>query len=141
MRLAAITTICCLMLIVGIAQGDQSYSLQATPLEAFAMRPTAQATWSKVIGNLESRESRATITALIVEDKTSEPSVMRGIRVDLAHIGSTPSCDWNTAWKIMCQRANAAVYIEEGRLEREFATVSDAAPRNCGQWNSYRSTA
>jgi hypothetical protein len=71
-----------------------------------------------VIGRLESQESRATITALIVEDKTSMPSVMRGIRVDLAHVGSTPSCDWKyRAWRIMCQRANAAVYVEEGRLE------------------------
>ena len=119
MRLPAITTICCLLLYVGIAQGSQTYSLEPTPLEAFAGRPTAVVTWSKAIGSLESQESRATITALIVEDKTSKPSVMRGIRVELAHIGPTPSCDWKyTAWKIMCQRANAEVYIEEARLER-----------------------
>ncbi|HET8669548.1 MAG TPA: hypothetical protein VFM05_02670 [Candidatus Saccharimonadales bacterium] len=118
MRLAAVTIICCLFLSVGLAQQNQTYSLQPTPLEAFAGRPTARVTWSKLIGSLESQESRATITAIIVEDKTSKPSVMRGIRVSLAHVGPTPSCDWKyTAWKIMCQRANAAVYIEEERLE------------------------
>jgi hypothetical protein len=118
MRLAAVTTICCLLLNVGLAQESQTYSLQPTPLEAFAARPSARLTWSKLIGGLESQESRAPITAIIVEDKTSKPSVIRGIRVDLAHIDATPSCDWKyTAWRIMCKRANAAVYIEEGRLE------------------------
>jgi hypothetical protein len=119
MRLAAVTTISCLLLNTGLAQVNPTPSLQPTPLEAFAGRPTAHVTWSKMIGNLESQESRATITAMIVEDKTSNPSTMRGIRVELAHIGATPSCDWKYwAWKIMCQRANAAVYIEEGSLER-----------------------
>lgn len=118
MRSAAVTTICCLLLNIGLGQVNPTPSLQPTPLEAFAGRPTAHVTWSKVIGRLESQESRATITALIVEDKTSEPSVMRGIRVDLAHIGATPSCNWKYwAWRIMCRRANAAVYVEEGRLE------------------------
>lgn len=118
MRLAAVTLIYCLLLSVGLAQENRTYSLQPTPLEAFTGRPTARVTWSKMIGSLESQESRATITAIIVEDKTSKPSMMRGIRVDLAHIGETPSCDWKyTAWKIMCERANAAVYIEEAGLE------------------------
>ena len=116
---AALATICCLLLTIGIAQVNSTPFLQPTPLEAFAGRPTANVTWLKTIGNLESQESRATVTALVVEDKTSEPSVMRGIRIDLAHIGATPSCDWKYwAWRIMCQRANAAVYVEEGRLER-----------------------
>lgn len=119
MRLAAVTTICCLLLITGLAQENPTPSLQPTPLEAFAGRPTAHVAWSKMIGSLESQESRATITAIVVEDKASNPSRMRGIRVDLAHVSATPSCDWKyTAWKIMCQRANAAVYIEEVRLER-----------------------
>jgi hypothetical protein len=83
-----------------------------------------------VIGRLESRESRATITALVVEDKTSEPGVMRGIRVDLAHIGATPSCDWKyRAWRVMCQRADAAVYVEEGRLE----AVRDSLERGAAE--------
>jgi hypothetical protein len=91
--------------------------LPPSPLEAFAARPTAKVVWSKTIGRLESRESRATILALIVEDPTSTPSVRRGLRIDLAH-NLDSNCDWNyPAWRIMCQRANAAVYVEEGRLE------------------------
>ena len=118
MRSAALITICCLLLNHSLAQVNPTPALPPTPLEALAGRPTARVTWSKVIGRLESQESRATITALIVEDKASGPSVMRGIRVDLAHIGATPSCDWKyRAWRVMCQRANAAVYVEEGRLE------------------------
>ena len=119
MRSAVVVALtCCLFLNIGIAQVNSTPSLEPTPLEAFAGRPTAHVTWSQVIGSLESQESRATVTALIVEDNTSDPGVMRGIRVDLAHIGPTPSCDWKYwAWRIMCQRANAAIYIEEVRLE------------------------
>jgi hypothetical protein len=118
-RAVVAAAICCLLLNIGIAQVNSTPSLEPTPLEAFAGRPTAHLTWSEVIGGLESQESRATVIALVVEDKTSDPSVMRGIRVDLAHIGATPGCDWKYwSWRIMCERANAAIYIEEGRLER-----------------------
>ena len=117
MRLAAVATFCCLLLNIGFAQVNPRPSFEPSPLEVFAGRPTARVTWSKEIGRLES-ESRATVTALIVEDVTSEPSVMRFIRVDLAHIGAHPTCDWKvSAWRIMCERDNAAFYVEEGRLE------------------------
>jgi hypothetical protein len=97
----------------------QPEDLPKSPLEAFATRSTAKVIWSKLIGHFESQESRATITALIVEDTTRKPSVMRGLRMDLTHIGATPSCDQKyTAWIIMCKRVNAAIYVEEGRLER-----------------------
>jgi hypothetical protein len=125
---AVVTAICCLLLNIGIAQVNPAPSLQPTPLEALAGRPTAQVIWSKVTGNLESQESRATVTALIVEDKTSRPSVLRGIRVDLAHKRARPSCDWKyTAWRVMCKRANAAVYIEEGRTESVRNRVKQGA--------------
>ncbi len=118
MRSAAVIGIFFLLLNVSQAQVNPTPSLRPTALEALVGRPNARVTWSKVIGRLESQESRATITALTVEDKASEPSVMRGIRIDLAHIGPTPSCDWKyQAWRVMCQRADAAVYIEEGRLK------------------------
>src|SRR5262245_51516542 len=103
-------------------QGQQqdvvSSELAPSPLEAFAARSTATLVWSKLVGHLESQESRATITALIVEDTTATPNVMRGLRIDLAHIGGPASCGWKyTAWRIMLERANAAVYVEEARLE------------------------
>ena len=118
MRSAAVATFCCLLLNIGFAQVNPTPSFEPSPLEVFAGRPTARVTWSKEIGRLESQESRATVTALIVEDVTSEPSVMRFIRVNLAHIGGRPTCDWKyRGWRIMCERDNAAVYVEEGRLE------------------------
>ena len=119
MKSAAASIVCCLLLNIGFAQVNSAPSLEPSPLEAFAGRPTAQVTWSKLIGSLESHDSRATVTAVSVEDKTTEPNVMRGIQIDLAHIGATPKCDWKYwAWRIMCQRPNAAVYVEEGHLER-----------------------
>ena len=93
MRAAAVTTICCLFLGAGHAQVSRAPSLRPTPLEAFAARPAARVTWSKVIGRLESPESRATVTALVVADETGAPREMRGVRIDLAHAGATPNCD------------------------------------------------
>src|SRR2546428_13704016 len=74
-------------------QGAPPSELPPSPLEAFASRPTARVIWSKKIGSLESSEARATLTALIVEDTTSRPDVMRGLQIDLAPIGATPSWD------------------------------------------------
>jgi hypothetical protein len=119
----------CLMVaaVIGAASvaipGDQQEGappgeLPPSPLEAFATRPTAKIVWSKMIGQLESQESRATITALIVEDMTAQPNVMRGVQIDLVHINGTPSCDWKyRAWRTMCRRANAAAYVEEEQLD------------------------
>ena len=126
-KLACSVTLCLSGWAVGgiaptAAQGGQqldvaSSELAPSPLEAFAARSTASIVWSKLIGHLESQESRATITALIIEDKTATPNVMRGLRIDLAHIDGPASCDYKyTAWTIMCKRANAAVYVEEARL-------------------------
>ena len=93
-------------------------NLPPSPLEAFAARSTAKVVWSKSVGRLESKGARATITALVVEDVTSSPSLMRGLRIDLAHGEATPGCDWkNWAWRIMCERPNAAVYVEEAQLQ------------------------
>ncbi|HWB98577.1 MAG TPA: hypothetical protein VG672_17830 [Bryobacteraceae bacterium] len=84
------------------AAGEQPKELAPSPLEAFAARPTAAVIWSRHIGRLETRYSQATFTAVIVEDRTATPSLMRGVRIDLAHVGGTPNCDWRyTAWRIM----------------------------------------
>ncbi len=106
--------------------------LPQSSLEAFASRPTTEVAWSKVIGNLESEKARATITALILRDTTSTPSVMRGVRVDLAHTVANPSCSWKyVAWSLMCKRTNAAIFIEDGQLEgvsRSIGRRRAAAP-------------
>jgi hypothetical protein len=99
-------------------QQAEPKALPPSPLEAFAARSTAKVVWSKTIGHLESRDAHATLTVIIIEDQTTPASVMRGLRIDLAHTGATPACDWKyAAWRIMCERPNAAVYVEEGRLE------------------------
>jgi hypothetical protein len=61
-----VITICSLFLKIGSGQT----SLEA--FEHFAKRPTARIVWSKVV------------TALIVEDAKSNPSRMRGVRIDLS---------------------------------------------------------
>ena len=91
--------------------------LRPSSLEAFAARPTARVIWSQSVGQLESRDARATITALVVEDPTGSPRLVRGLRIDLAHGEASPGCDWKySAWRIMCERPNAAVYIEEAQI-------------------------
>ena len=101
----------------GVSGSALPKDLPPSPLEAFAARPTATVVWSKLIGHLESRETRATVTTLIIEDAAAPPGTMRGLRIDLAHRLDNPRCEWKyEAWRIMCQRANAAVYIEESRL-------------------------
>ena len=98
-------------------QAIQPQELPPSPLEAFATRSTAKVILLKPIGRFESRKSNATLAVVILEDQTTTAKVMRGLRIDLAHNGATPACDWRyTAWQIMCQRANAAVYVEEARL-------------------------
>jgi hypothetical protein len=102
----------------GQVQATAAEDLPPSPLEAFAARPTAKVVWSKTIGRLEGTEARATITALAVEDSTQTPAAMRGVRIDLEHLVPNPKCDQiYLAWRVMCRRANAAVFIEEARLD------------------------
>jgi hypothetical protein len=105
--------------------------LRPSPLEAFASRPTARVIWSKSVGQLESKGARATITALVVEDAVGSPSLMRGLRIDLAHGEESPGCDWkSSAWRIMCERPNAAVYVEEAQLQE----VRKGLERGAAAW-------
>jgi hypothetical protein len=62
----------------------QPSAAQIEALERFAQRPTAQITWSKEVGRIDTDRGHAVITALIVEDATQTPPQMRGIRIDLA---------------------------------------------------------
>jgi hypothetical protein len=102
--------------------------LGPSPLEAFAARPTARVVWSKTVGRLESHDARATMTALVVDDATGSPSPMRGLRIDLAHGEASPGCDWKySAWRIMCERPDAAVYIEEAQILKVSKDVERGA--------------
>jgi hypothetical protein len=129
------------LLLVVQQRGVPPSDLPQSRLEAFADRPATQVVWSKMIGHLESQEARATITALILHDPTSTPSEMRGIRIDLAHTVAKPSCSWKyVAWTIMCKRANAVVYVEEGQLEAVRRSIERGAAqlRPCDQISQYK---
>jgi hypothetical protein len=98
--------------------GAPAEDLPPSPLEAFVGRSSAKVVWSKTIGRLEGSEARATVTALAVEDPTETPAVMRGVRIDLEHLVPNPKCDQiYLAWRVMCKRPSAAVFVEEARLE------------------------
>ena len=75
----------CFGLFCGVASGqDQISSLQPTPMEAFAGQSATHVAWSKEVGRIESSESQAVITALILQDTARPPDRMRGIRIDLS---------------------------------------------------------
>jgi hypothetical protein len=101
MRSAAImAALCALLLNVGLAQVKPTPSLQPTRLEAFAGQPTAQVTWSREVGRIDSNEARVVVTALIVENAAQSDKRMRGIRIDLTN-----------------QNESDHVYLEEAKLE------------------------
>ena len=95
---AIVAAFCGCLLNVGFAQVKPP-SLQPTRLEAFARHPTAQVTWSKQVGQIES-EARVIVTSLIIEDAAQAPNRMCGIRIDLAN-----------------QNARDQVYLEQTRLK------------------------
>jgi len=98
--------------------GASPEDLPPSPLEEFAGRSTAREVWSKPIGTLEGSEARATLTAIAVEDSTQTARLMRGVRIDLKHLVPNPQCDQiYLAWRVMCKRSSAAVFVEEARLE------------------------
>ena len=82
--IASAIAFCCLILRVTLAQVNPPLSLQPTPLEAFAHQPTTHVTWSKQVGSLDSREARAVVTALMLEDTAQPPDRMRGIRINFS---------------------------------------------------------
>lgn len=59
-------------------------SLQPTPLEAFAHLPATRVAWSNEVGRINSKEDRAVIMAVVLEDTAQPPDRMRGIRIDLS---------------------------------------------------------
>src|SRR5215813_10389316 len=112
-----IACVCCSLALVasaGSQQRGESEDLPLSPLEAFAGKSTAKVMWSKKIGSLDGSDARADITALAVEDSTQTPAVMRGVRIDLKHLVPNPNCNQiYLAWRVMCRRASAAIFIEE----------------------------
>ena len=65
---------------------DKPEQWQPSPMEAFAQQPDTHITWSSDIGRLEAGGVRASLTALILEDKAQPPKQIRGVRVDLSRL-------------------------------------------------------
>jgi hypothetical protein len=82
----AMNSACFASVFIGLA-AQVIYGQTASQLEAFeryAKQPTAQVTWSKEVGRIETDQAHAVIMALIVEDATQTPKQMRGVRIDLS---------------------------------------------------------
>ena len=112
----------CVSLVIAVAAQE----LTPTALEAFAARPGATVIWSRAIGQLEARAARATLSVIAIEDPTSTPRLMRGVRIDLAHRVANPDCNlryWD--WAIVCARPNAALFLDERDLARARQTMAE----------------
>src|SRR5262245_41052954 len=78
----------------GWGQVNSPRSGEPSSLEPLARQPEARVTWSKEVGHLESRESHAVFTTLVVEDVGQPARRMRGVRIDL-------SCaDWKSSFHV-----------------------------------------
>jgi len=95
---------CILLVFCGLllnAQVNSPTASQLAEMERFSTQPTARVTWSKEVERVTSDQTKAVITALIVEDGAQTPRQMRGIRIDLAS-----------------QNMKDRVYVGEAFLER-----------------------
>lgn len=111
---------------VGLVLGGSVQQLSPTTLEAFAARPTAKVIWSRSVGQLEGPAARATMSAIAIEDPTSTPRVMRGIRIDLVHLVANPDCHLRYGdWAALCARPNAALFLDERDLARARQTMAE----------------
>ena len=109
-------------------------------LAAFASRREATIEWSKMVDFFVGKEALAMVTAIVLHDPTATPSRMRGLRIDLAHTIPYGTCDWKyEAWNRMCNRANAAIYIESGRIEVVRGALEHGAAKlpGCEQISQY----
>lgn len=105
-------------------QAQERKTLPPTTFEAFVARPNSVTTWSKSVGRLDGGTAFAEVSAVVVEAVSATPERMRGIRLDMRHLGAPNSCGLiYEEWAAMCARADAAVYIEEAQLASFKAAV------------------
>lgn len=112
-----------LALSAAVVAQDQR-TLPPTPLEARAAEAGARTVWSRFISRLDGGRAWAIVSAVAIESPSSTPRIMRGVRIELRHEGMRPSCDLShVEWAVLCARENAAIYVEESRLESFRAAV------------------
>jgi len=100
------------------------YTLEPTPLEALATAPDAMTTWSQFLGKLDGGNNFALMTAIAVQSTTAPDTKLRGVGIELRHDGPARDC-WlkHVEWTVMCEREQAAVFIEEDRLDAVLAAI------------------
>jgi hypothetical protein len=130
------------------AQGQYrrgQYTLEPTPLEALAASPDAQTMWSKYVGKLEGGDNYAIVTAVSIQSASRPGRILRGVRIDLRHDGPARDC-WlaHVEWTVMCEREQAAAFIDENRLEAFRADVrrgsAEVHPGHPSGITTYRSS-
>lgn len=97
MRFSILTVLAGLLPAITFGQADAPASFAA-----FARQPQARVVWSTEIGRLESRDSHALVTALLIEDSSKPSERMRGVRIDFS-------------WADM----KSTIYVRESLLQQE----------------------
>lgn len=88
MRLAVtVSMFCCILSCPAAAQ--LTAAPEPTLLEVWARQPGLLISKSKEVGRVDSTDAQAVITALVIEAPQSNPSRVRGIRIDLRNAIST----------------------------------------------------
>jgi hypothetical protein len=75
--------LCGLVAGIGLSQTIQPTTAQLEAFENYLKQSTAQITWSKEVGRIDTDRAHAVITAIVVEDAAQTPQQMRGVRIDL----------------------------------------------------------
>ena len=120
-----LSLVVCIGLLGGIASGqNQAQPLQPTPLEAFARLPATSVAWSKEVGRIESGESKAIITAMVLEDTAQPPDRMRGVRIDLSSRNSKDQIFLGEETLSIYERALDEI-TKEATRQRNEGTVRD----------------
>ena len=104
-----ISVLFALLPFVGIAQETVPTASDLGALKRFALRPTARVSWSKDIERIKSGDTTAVVTAIVVEDASQTPRLMRGIRIDLSEDNKRES-----------------VYVAEDLVPRLVKSLDDA---------------
>lgn len=116
------------MALSGAGYAQESSNIPETRLEVFATEPGTETTWSRFIAKLDGRVAYAIVSAVMMESQGPESTTMRGVRIELRHEGSKPSCDLiYREWAAFCERDSATVFIEELRLDEIRQSVLDGS--------------
>jgi hypothetical protein len=84
---AAVLLFCFILSSAALAQLPEAP--EPTQLELWMGHPGSRITTSEVVGKVESTDADAVITALVIDNPRSDPTQLRGIRIDLRNDSAT----------------------------------------------------